>query len=177
MRKYLLCIPALVLVFLTGISGCKKQAITPDNPFGLPNATQTGEGVFAFRMNNTNYLAKSDLEHLSAGIIKDTVAVVGGFPYGRFFGRIFIGIVGTAQQNVLYDLSDTLHTYCFFITDSTCQQTVSVTTLKPKLGEITFSKIDTTNKIISGIFNIKVSVPNCNDLVITSGRFDCKYYK
>jgi hypothetical protein len=174
--SYKSVIVILFLVVIT-ISQCKKDSGLPsDNPFGLPNATQTGEGIFAFRMNNANYSASNDLVHLGGIIINDTVAIKCSVPYGRFFVNVFIGTAANARQNITYNLSDTIHTYCYFVTDSTCQQIGRVVNFKPKSGQITLTKIDSVQRIISGTFKVSIPVPNCDSLIITDGRFDYKYY-
>lgn len=42
-------------------------------------------------------------------------------------------------------------------------------------GFVTFSKIDKTNYIISGIFEFSTVTDNCKDIKITNGRFDMQY--
>jgi hypothetical protein len=67
------------------------------------------------------------------------------------------------------------HTYCLFDTDSTCQQIVTVTYVYPRTGRITFTKVDTVNKIISDSFEVQIPIPGCDTLSATYGRFDILY--
>lgn len=170
-----ICFCCLALVAMVLPISCKKSVIAVDNPYGLPNATQRGAGMFAFRMNGSNYFAKNDLYNLGASVNNDTVSVRAFFDYGHYFGGFYIGTAANAKLNTAYDLSDTIHTYCLFVTDSTCQQVVRTTNIKSKSGQIMLTRVDSSQKIISGIFNVKVIVANCDSLVVTSGRFDCKY--
>jgi hypothetical protein len=117
----------------------KDKTPAPDNPYGLPNATQTGAGVFACRINGINAIAKNDIYHQGGGAsINDTIAVKGSFIIGRFFATIYVGLESNAMENVTYSLADTIHTYCFFITDSTCQVIGNVTAIKSKIGTVIF---------------------------------------
>lgn len=166
----------LVIVLLQG-AGCRKSVPEADNGYGLPNATQSGFGVFAFRMNGVNYAANNDLYNLGASVIKDTVAVRAFFDYGRFFGGFYLGTAANAKLNTVYDLADTIHTYCLFVTDSTCERTARTSSFKTKSGQIMLTKVDSMRKIISGIFTLQVRIPACDELIVTAGRFDCRYWK
>jgi hypothetical protein len=54
----------LVLICIFCFSNCHKNSNpAPDNPYGLPNATQTGAGVFAYRINGVNAIANDDIIH------------------------------------------------------------------------------------------------------------------
>lgn len=175
MKRGILLISSIVLIIiLQHLSGCKKSApVIPDNPFGLPNATQTGEGSFSFHMNGSNYFVKNNIYDFDAGVLHDTLAIKAYFDYGSYYGGFYIGTVANASVNTTYDLSDTIHTYCYFVTDSTCQVLVRETSVKAKKGSITLTKIDSTNKIVSGIFNINFRVPGCDSMIVSAGRFDC----
>jgi hypothetical protein len=43
-------------------------------------------------------------------------------------------------------------------------------------GELKLSKVDVSNKIISGTFWFNIKTDFCDTLKITDGRFDIKYY-
>ncbi len=156
---------------------CKKNnnASISDNPYGLPNATQTGAGAFACRINGENFIARNDIDHINGVLRNDTIGIGGSFLVGNFFDIISIGIYGNLKAGSVYGFSDTIHTSCLFGTDSTCQAIVSVTTIYPRIGSIILTKLDTINKIISGTFNIKIPIPQCDTLNVTDGRFDYQY--
>lgn len=176
---------SVILLFLIGAfcvmqssSGCKKSApVTPDNPFGLANATQTGAGNFSFHMNGSNYFVKNDIYNFDAAVLHDTMAIKGYFDYGHFYGAFYLGALAHASVNTVYDFSDTVHTYCYFLTDSTCLVLARETTVKVKAGSITLTKVDSANRIVSGVFNANFRVPGCDSMVVAAGRFDCTYRK
>lgn len=173
---------SVLFLLITGFcfAECRKHHNTPlpDNPYGLPNATQTGAGVFACRINGVNAIAKNDILHQGGGAggsLNDTIAVKGSFKIGSFFATIYLSLQANAIANMSYNLSDTIHTYCFYVTDSTCQDIGGVTAIKPKIGSLIFTKMDMNNKVLSGTFSFKVPVPSCDTLDVTDGRFDIRY--
>jgi hypothetical protein len=60
---------------------CKKdKSLTPDNPYGLPNATQSGANTFACRVNNINFIANGKQGYpplIGAQLVSDTLSVGG----------------------------------------------------------------------------------------------------
>lgn len=44
-----------------------------------------------------------------------------------------------------------------------------------KSGQLTITKLDRTNRIISGAFNVMASKNGCTIISITDGRFDLKF--
>ena len=180
--KKIKIMPLAVLLFLCFcFAQCHKDKTpAPDNPYGLPNATQTGAGVFACRINGTNAIAKNDIYHQGGGVHNDTLGIFGSSPSGRFFNIISLGVYGNLKESVTYNFKDSIHTFCLFGTDSTCQLIVSVTNTYPKNGSFILTKLDTTHKnttqnIISGTFSFKVPISGCDTLNVTDGRFDISY--
>ena len=65
MMKNIKLLPTLFL-FVTCFcfAECHKEKNPPpDNPYGLPNATEDGHGLFACRINGVNTIAKNDIYH------------------------------------------------------------------------------------------------------------------
>jgi hypothetical protein len=153
----------------------KDKSPVPDNPYGLPNATQRGAGVFACRINGVNHIAPNKTGNQGGGAGNGTVGVFGSFPVTHFYDYLNLGLRGSIKINVKYDLADTLHTFCYFQTDSTCSMIGSVTNIKPSSGNLTLTKLDTINKVISGIFYLRIPIPNCDTFNVTDGRFDISY--
>jgi hypothetical protein len=149
----------------------KGKVPPPDNPYGLPNATETGNDVFACRINGANYVSTGGLGY-GAFIQRDTVAARGGFKVGHNFYELEVGFIGNVQENISYSLADTVHTFCQFYTDSICHPVTTATFIYPRIGSITLTKRDTVNQIISGIFEVQIPVPDCDTLNVTYGRFD-----
>lgn len=178
--KHKIILPALLLVTLS-FSYCKKdKSPEPDNPYGLPNGTQTGRGIFACRINGVNSIAKPGVFNVHGGIHNDTLGVRGKFSTGAFFNFISLGIYGQFNLLQQYNLQDTIHTYCFFATDSTCNNAGAVANIYPNNGTIVITHIDTTHpnttlNVISGTFSFEVPIPGCDTLNVTDGRFDVVY--
>jgi hypothetical protein len=176
-------------ILLTGVmfccplcfAQCKKDRNKPkpDNPYGLPNATQTGAGVFACRINGTNFIAKNNINSIGAWMSpqKDTLTVFGEFAH-TFFQHLTLGSIQKDRKiNKTYYLEDTLNTSIFYSTDSTCEGGgSSVTNVFKVKGSIIYTKLDTVDLIVSGTFNCSIPIPNCEDLKITDGRFDVHYH-
>lgn len=173
MKKLL---PLFAIATILMANQCKKNN-TPeaDNPYGLPNATQTGANIFACRINGQNWVSLTDISHLSGGIISDTIGVSGSI---NDIGRqdIFIIIKGNLQQNYQYSFN-TLNNTAEFATTRLCNSsTVNYYRYMSNDGQVRFAKIDKINKIISGTFQFNIIRQNCNDtLHFTDGRFDIKY--
>lgn len=179
--KKIQTIPCATLLFLCFcFAQCHKDKTpAPDNPYGLPNATQDGHGLFACRINGVNVIAKNDINHIGAWMSanRDTLNARGSF--GKNFFQFFaIGtIIKNRQINISYSFQDTLLTSFLYGTDSTCSGISSgFPDITKAIGSMTYSKIDTINLVESGTFNCKIPIPNCDTLNITEGRFDIQYH-
>jgi hypothetical protein len=173
MKKYL---PYYILtLFILSFSDCKKDTVKYDNPYGLPNATQTGAGIFAWRLNGENMVAKNDIYRQIGKYSSDstTLGAVFGNNYYLIFG---IHVIGNAQLNSSYSINDNNNLRFYYGSDSTCfgisSKSIQVDTA---FGSITFTRVDSVNKIISGTFSFRVPIPNCDTLNFTDGRFDMHY--
>ncbi len=89
MKTFKFILSAFLIITLFTFNQCKKDKTTdpaPDNPYGLPNATQIGANMFACRVNGVNWISKTDIYHLGGGIKNDTVGVfLGGGCVFLFF--------------------------------------------------------------------------------------------
>ncbi len=131
----------------------KDKSPTPDNPYGLPDATQTGKGMFACRINGVNAIAKNDIDHIGGWMSsnRDTLRVFGSFGK-NYFQVLSLGTNKKNKQiNSPYLFQDTLLTSFLYGTDSTC---LGISSGFPDItkaeGSITYSKLDTVNMIVSG---------------------------
>lgn len=170
----------ITVPFILLTSSCHKSPVVLDNPYGLPDATQTGAGTFACRINGENYIAAYGIYTEHGGVIGDTLGATGQFKAGRFYYILSFGIFKNLQVGSTYSLSDTVNTYCLFGTDSTCHDIGKSTAIYPHIGTLTITKMDTTHhttstNIISGTFNCKVPIPDCDTLDVTDGRFDLSF--
>ncbi|MBS1756218.1 MAG: hypothetical protein JSU03_02965 [Bacteroidetes bacterium] len=172
--KYLLFLIAIIFCF----NQCKKDhSPTPDNPYGLPNATQTGAGVFACRINGRNFIAGKQPYYLNGAQLQgsDTIAISGQPSNGKYFEFISLTIKGNLNEGATYSI-DSIKTIAALATDSTCLGISSnVITSFSKVGIVILTRFDKSNKIVSGTFNCAFPIPNCDTLTITDGRFDYHY--
>jgi hypothetical protein len=164
-------------------SDCKKSNPYSDN--GLPPATQTGQGMFACRLNGKPWISRRGRPSLGANIIGDTTLTVGGSvllsPTGQErLGIVIEGIYEYSKKN--YTLNDTLTAYAVYEKSPGRECFLKVNTgfgdwaVKKVTGGIfILTKVDTVNKIVAGTFNFIVPTDFCDTLRITDGRFDIKY--
>lgn len=178
MGNYFLWLLGLCVILTA--SQCKKSVgPPPDNPYGLPNATQTGANIFACRINGQNWISKTDIFHLGGGIQNDSLGMHGSVVKDNSFQDIGISLYKNLQQGNLYNLGDSLKGHFFYITDSSCVSAGSWNSIirsNSISGSLTLTRLDRTNKIFSGTFNCRIPIPQCDTLNVTDGRFDVKYY-
>ena len=170
---------ALLLLCFCFAQCHKDKTPAPDNPYGLPNATQDGHGLFACRINGVNAIAKNDINHIGAWMSsnRDTLRVFASFGE-NYFQVLSLGTIKKNKQiNTPYSFQDTLLTRFLYGADSTC---LGIGSGFPDLsnadGLIIYSKIDTINMIVSGTFNCRIPIPNCDTINVTEGRFDITYH-
>ena len=159
-------------------SQCRKDNPKPDNPYGLPNATQWGADVFACLINGQKYIAKRRSGFLDGALIKDdTLYVTGALSVAFHYTEIGIYVKQFLYKNENYTI-DGANVGVVFFTDSTCQGISSHTTASfSKTGNIVVTKFDTTRRIVSGTFDgLALPIPGCDTLHVTNGRFDYHYY-
>lgn len=149
--KQLKCIRiATLLLFVFCFAQCHKYVPPPpDNPYGLPNATQDDYYLFACRINGVNCIAKADSYHQMAAINKsnDTLSIGGVFDINYVYMLMF-SIYGNLATNYNYDLSDTAHVYAAF-SGLGCKNINYNDAIRIQTGNIMFTKIDTANRHIS----------------------------
>jgi len=166
-----------ILVFSCINIKCKKtNTPDPDNPYGLPNATQTGANTFACRINNTLWISRTGIYYMGAEINNDSLGITGSPKFENYFADLILEIKGDLQENKVYNLNSTtnLSTY---ISNSNCFGVSSnAISTKGVNGVIKLTRLDKSNKIVSGLFNFSIPIPNCDTLKVTDGRFDIKYY-
>jgi hypothetical protein len=163
----------LLISILFVCSKCKKDDIIPtDNPYGLPNATQTGVNTFACRVNAQNWVSEPGIYKTGGSFNTDTLGCFGTVN-GNII-RLFIG--GNTVQAGQYVLGVASNRYIRYSTFATCTGNLPVILLRDAVsGTVTITKIDTVKKIIAGTFNCRIPIPNCDTLNVTDGRFDIGY--
>ena len=167
----------LLLLFTLAItfSCCNND---DDNPQTLPPATQTGAGTFACYVNGKPFIDTSggyfncfyqfiDGEYYFGIQGADTVGMITGVGLGTDKKQIDQGI--TYQ---LIEPSDGNANGGTGITQSISSGTISYTNTI-YTGELTITKLDFTNHIVSGTFWFDVENPYTGETIqIREGRFD-----
>lgn len=175
----------LTLVLLTGITACNndddKAAQDPVNL--LPAATQTGENTFGCLLDGEVFLPSGGINPL------DCVYqyVDGGYYLGlqgnkRNSDGDLVGIsIGTNElqifQNETYQLLENRSGNALAIYSFYSNSINNYYTSQTHTGELTITKLDTENQIVSGTFWFDVQ--DNQDVVhqIREGRFDMQYTK
>jgi len=167
------------MISILGCSSCKKNTVTvaPDNPYGLPNATQVGGNFLACRINGKNYVATAPYtgyKITKAGFNVDTLGITGTFNLNYLEGiSLAIYKYQVANQNYVFD---SIIAAAGFASDSTCLGfSTKYTNSKAINGSVYLTKMDRVNKIVSGTFSCTFPIPQCDTLFITGGRFDFSY--
>ncbi len=166
----------LLTLLLFSFSNCKKDGSNSDNPYGLPNATQKGLRVFACRINGFNRIAGSGSSSIYGYVSSDSVQVGGEFGDANYFEDVNIAVLGNVKINFPYSLTDSIQTKFLYGTDSTCfGVSPNLTFVDYVFGSVTFTRLDSANRVVSGTFSFKVPMAGCDTLDFTDGRFDIGY--
>lgn len=171
-----------ILTFFTlfavaACTSCKKNAEpAPDNPYGLPNATQSGANVFAYLNNGVPQIAKNSIYTMGGGVKNDTLYATGESGDANYFESLGLAISGGLKKDSIYPIYAQKNVIKM-VTNKSCLGYLgsNVITAFATSGSILPLKIDLQNKIISGTFNCKIPIANCDTVKITEGRFDIKY--
>ncbi len=178
MKHLKLCL--LLFAMANIFASCTKDKQSEDQ---LPPATQTGAGTFGCKINGKVYVPKG-----SSGTGRPNPHIqydydLNGNPYlsietfqyptsnktGLLIAFRNLAIIG------YYPVSDSFR-FDFGWPDviQNCGNSSSdINVLKWGGGNIT--KLDITNRIISGTFDFKVKNTTCDTVYITNGRFDIKF--
>ncbi|MDP9048260.1 MAG: DUF6252 family protein [Bacteroidota bacterium] len=179
---------ALVIFSLIILSGsCKKNNVQPQSELSkLPPATQTGANTFGCLVNGQaflpggpflsssrlqcNYIFTAGGYHFTVaanhknqdGSITDIVFGTDSLAISEGQTLIF-KISGSGNVDALFDLITITGNQNRYITTNTVS------------GQVTITKFDQTNQIVSGMFYFN-AVNNAGDIVkVTDGRFDMRY--
>lgn len=172
-----------LMLFLIGCISCKKdQRPTPDNQNGLPNATQTGAGVFACLKNGQIWVSKTGTDYMNANISDTSFGVGGRQSTGAISSEMFS--IGINEDKVihgsLFRLNDTAKHFARYdgnnVSCFTSNGGYGSVSVKAYDGELKLTKVDTINKILSGTFWFNIKTSYCDTMRITEGRFDIRYY-
>ncbi|MDP3665672.1 MAG: DUF6252 family protein [Sediminibacterium sp.] len=176
MGNYFLWLLGLCVILTA--SQCKKSVgPPPDNPYGLPNATQTGANTMACLINGTPWIFKWRLWTSLNAKVNDTAFSIGAFDSTS----TIIYVISKPSSDKIYRLNDTAKVYGLRTVEKNCFQNPiggygNIVPIKSYEGEVHLTKVDNVNKIISGTFWFQIKTDYCDTIKITNGRFDCQYY-
>ena len=154
MKQTLILLIGIAMISILGCSSCKKNAVTvaPDNPYGLPNATQTGVGMFAYKLNGTNVITYYNLMGTKAEYTNGNLSIIGTLTTQNAFYILSVGLYNNINTNVKYQF-DNINSASKYQTDSSCLGiSNNLITTKTINGSVTLTRFDKTQKIVSGIF-------------------------
>ena len=156
----------LIITTLT-LCCCTNDNDKPTNPVSqLPPETQNGANTFGFLING---------EPVNVTNTSNQTAIYQGGLLQLGAGGIGIDI-SNISANIEYDLVGiNLDGRARYQVDSNPQLGCQYDFEDTNQGNITFTKIDTVNYILSGIFEFSTVTDNCQDVKITNGRFDMQY--
>lgn len=160
----------ILLLPLFSLIGCEDDDDnTPTNPIDqLPPATQTGANTFGCLINGEPMAITNSL-NMTAIYQGGGIYFGGGGAYMIVLDPFAINISyefmdigeGTARAKYTKEIQEGV--FCFYEYGDTYE------------GFVRFSKIDTTNYIISGTFELSTVNDDCETVHITNGRFDMRY--
>ncbi len=198
-------LPLLLVFCIVTISACVKNTAPPlpDNPYGLPNATQTGEGLVACRVNgrnwiiqNHNYTSYGTSWHSSDNRKSLIVGTTIDKPVDSSMQDFQFEIISDSviKQGVTYSFADSTKGIASILRliypcgpsdfgwgggqiGYANGGSVTITKLSGKYSIpacCQWGSYD-PDAIISGTFNFIIPIPNCDTIFITDGRFDINY--
>lgn len=164
----------IIICLIISSIQCKKSRPGNDNPYGLPNATSNGAMSFACLVNGNPYICKSSAYNIGGGATIDSIYGFGNQDKGFYFYLIYFKIKAMASLNTWIQLDED-NNYFEIAGRTDCNGYYLEPYRMKGKGRINFSKIDTVNKILSGLFECTIPFPGCDTIKITEGRFDFKY--
>ncbi len=176
----------LILLFTTFIAACKKSNTVEDELAKLPAATQVGKNTFGCLVNGKAWVAQRD----------DCAPFVCDPPFKMLYVGANGGGVSIESKNINRDLNeaivlsvDSTSFYNYFDIEHFSRNHMNFAFFRNynfisafdsnsvySNGEIKFSKIDLSNRIISGTFKFTLYKIGWDTIKVTNGRFDGKLY-
>lgn len=173
-------ITATLILTVFCFAECKKNK--PDSN-GLPAATQEGKNTLGFLLNGQPWKPQG-----SNGTANLSIDFDAGFNNGVCGISAYRIITSAEREYFGIGIKDSLNFYTapftvsltntslyrFHFSNNNCE--FFSTDIDTQVnGTLTVSKLDRTNRIISGIFNATLSKTGCTEIKITDGRFDMKF--
>lgn len=165
-------------------AACKKDKTTTEPADQLPPATQTGANTFGCLVNGKVWIPKG---YNGMGSPNPNVKVETGnnglpvltldtkqFNNTVSEGTLFLSIGNLDFPRIFTYPADMTYLFGWSKYFGNCNTPAFDTTVK-KWGGGIISKLDLSNKIISGTFYCKFKAATCDTVFITDGRFDIKF--
>jgi hypothetical protein len=204
MKKIQIIPLAALLCICFCFAECRKnKSPASDNPYGLPNTTQSGANIFACRVDDSNWIVGAYSSHPATFFStsfhnknsRDTLEIGASLSSNTALplNLIVFQINSKIQEGKTYRLNDTTKAFVRTWRElAPCGSTVGYGGSQWNYatdGYITITRFNGTysipnccsygdydrNSIISGTFNFIVAVPDCDSIKITDGRFDINY--
>ncbi len=180
MKNILVLLILIALVSSLGCSSCKKN-ITDRN--GLPPATQNGSKTLGFLLNGQPWTPQG-----FNGTANLSMDIDFGYQNGEFNiaayqikttdNRAYFGLsVGDSLNYIVTPASFSLTQNSLFgvyFSCATCTYDYFDQSIY-RSGHLLLTKLDKTNRIISGTFEATLYKSGCDTIKITGGRFDMSY--
>lgn len=159
-----------IAIFLCGCESCEDDSKPKTELEKLPPATRTGKNTFGCLVNGKAWVTRTSIDATAfyqEGVLTITAFVVGnGIDQGMSFEIRDLNL-----STKKYDLGNPFEQFATFGDSRTNCSYVT----EGNSGFLSITKLDNTNRIISGEFNFKVFTDECDTVRITEGRFDLTY--
>lgn len=164
-----------LILLLSQCDRCKEEVKPVAEIDKLPPATQSGKFTFGCLVNGKAFMQTNSIKMV--GIYQ------GGFiQFGAddiidgFTEQIHIVIPDPIEINKRYDLAKNTNGKARFIRYSSINNSTCYYDLDNTLsGHVIFTRLDRQKFIVSGKFEFTTSLPGCDTIRITDGRFDMQY--
>lgn len=167
---------ATIILFLSVSFSCKKKREQEFDANGLPKATQIGAMIFACKINGENWISKKSPNSIKA-VVADSELSINGIndsASGLIYEDLTLIISGPSVSTT--HKLDLDHTYARLTSYRDCFNTSTRFGMaKSNKGEVVFTKINKSSRIISGTFWCDIPTDKCGVIKITEGRFDIFY--
>lgn len=170
-------------IILFSIASCRKHKSNPLDQ--LPPATQIGANTLGFLLNGQPWTPKG----WSGSTTNLSASIDDGYKNGTFNITAYRILSHTNEESIALGIADSLNFQSIPVTieigkplfgllysNNNCSYDGFNDALIYKTGQLSLSKYDKVNRIISGTFKATFFKSGCGDTIkITNGRFDMKF--
>ncbi len=162
-----------MFIILTGFASC-DDIINPKTELEkLPPATQEGNSTFGCLVNGKAWVVRTTTD--AGGFYQSGVLQISaGIDEAERKQGITLAVLGGITEGLSYYPANNPKCEAVFSwrkSTGTCAYDGS----KTLEGQLTITKLDQTNLIISGLFEFTTVVSGCDTIKVTDGRFDLLY--